>query len=183
MIFWNELDNSYISSLANYIIDKFGQYITADDSQLKISKSQEDSISFARRIRDLFQFFEKDEEIIKNINELKCILYAIPSMECLNQPEILYENIQNNTECFMILKDSLKNEDFKYIPKLLDELKNDYEANKNRNDFLIPKIEYALPNTQLVNEIKKVMPNCNDEDIPKEVLKNNVFTRENLQGD
>ncbi|KAK8843080.1 hypothetical protein M9Y10_025271 [Tritrichomonas musculus] len=73
----------------------------------------------------------------------------------------------------MILKDSLKTEDFKYIPKLLDELKNDYEANKNRNDFLIPKMKYALPNTQLVNEIKKVMPNCNDEDIPKEVLKNN----------
>lgn len=113
-------------------------------------------------------------------------------MECLNQHDILYENIQNNAECYdilMMLKDSLKTEDFKYIPKLLDELKNDYEANKNRIDFLTQKIEYALPNTQLVNEIKKDMPNCNDEDIPKEVLKNNVFTREigqmfeNLQGE
>lgn len=111
-----------LKSFAQLIWERFGMKITADDLQLRMTKIQEDRISFATKVRKNFVAFGRDNEILDGLIKLKSETVQINTSEC--------------NSIIQSLKDSLKAETVKDIPNLLEELKSDYKVSKAKIESL-----------------------------------------------
>ncbi|KAK8839454.1 hypothetical protein M9Y10_031808 [Tritrichomonas musculus] len=153
-----------------------------------------DSIAFANQVRQIFKVFGKDNEILDNLMKLKSLTHELISDDDLFRNKILSEPVRiihdsasddetaQNNDILKYLKDFLKAEKITDIPNLLKELKSEYSVARNKNENLLQEIEDCQPDVELANDIRKMIPNCIDKNIPsKDKAKKDKLLLEELQ--
>ena len=149
---YNDSEKDSLNTLACSILDKFGQSITADDLQLKMTKSQENKIIFAEKILNMFAAFGNNDEILNQIYKLKLSIEQSDENQvlsdsiryihssCSNDEEIIHDAAEYY-DILNLIKHSLRAKRMIDIPNLLEKIKSENELLKTKIGYLQKNIE------------------------------------------